>query len=65
MSDGNRLVVKSFPADLHRELRVASAADDVEMREIVIAGVTAELRRRRAARELAARARAAIPPRNG
>jgi len=38
---GGRLVVKRFPADLHRRLRVAAAESDPhrDMREIVIAAL--------------------------
>lgn len=63
MSGDGRLVVKSFPPELHRQLRVQAAADGQEMREIVIEAVSAELGRRVARAELAARARAANPPR--
>jgi hypothetical protein len=40
------LVVKSFPAKLHRALKMQAAADDEQIREIVIAAVSAELARR-------------------
>jgi plasmid stability protein len=42
------MVVKSFPAGLHRQLKMQSAAEDVEMREIVREAVTRELARRQA-----------------
>lgn len=60
-SGGGRLVVKRFPADVHQRLRMASAESGDDMRDIVIAGVKAELARRAADAALRARARAANP----
>lgn len=40
------LTVKRFPADLHHALKVQSAEDDEEMRQIVQAAVERELARR-------------------
>ena len=40
---GRTLVVKRFPAKLHRALRMASADAGEDMREIVIRAVEAEL----------------------
>jgi hypothetical protein len=39
MGDSARLVVKDFPPDLHRRLRVLKASQDIDMREIVIEAV--------------------------
>ena len=40
------LVVKSFPAALHRALKVQAAEDDEQMREIVQEALERELARR-------------------
>jgi plasmid stability protein len=40
------LVVKSFPAQLHRALKVQAAHDDEQMREIVQEALERELARR-------------------
>jgi plasmid stability protein len=63
--NGTRLVVRRFPPELHRRLRIVSASTGEDMREIVIAAVTDALaeREQRLAQEAALGDPGAIPVR--